>query len=216
MQGYVPEYDTRFIIDPQFVKIAASSYLYKTAEKLGVKAYKCIGAVNFDHFYPVKVERKNFALYNPLKNGKIIEEMCGRLGLEIKPLFNIKQEYLKYIYSCATMYIAAEFESSGWSNPTAEAMACKCPIISTVTGSVGDLVIEGETGLYFGLDNFESFKNSINLVTDQTQREKMVEKAFLHVKQFSWDKLVQKLDFIIQLELNKDFNQESILWQQNL
>ncbi|MCU0290240.1 MAG: hypothetical protein MUF15_28125, partial [Acidobacteria bacterium] len=100
MQGYVPEYDTRFIIDPQFVKIAASSYLYKTAEKLGVKAYKCIGAVNFDHFYPVKVERKNFALYNPLKNGKIIEEMCGRLGLEIKPLFNIKQEYLKYIYSC--------------------------------------------------------------------------------------------------------------------
>lgn len=203
MQGYVPEYDKRFILDPDYIKIAASTYLYQVAKQLGSTAYPCIGAVNLEQFYPVKVEKKNFALYNPLKNGKIIAALCQKIGLEAKPLFNVKQEHLKFVYSCAAMYISAELESSGWSNPVAEAMACKCPVISTASGAVMDLVINGETGLYFDLEDCASFQNCVNSVIKQTQNsQNRVENAFVNVKQYSWDQLVNRLDVIIQQELN--------------
>jgi len=203
IQGFNPTYDSKFLLNNEYIKIAFSSYLYEEAKKMSINAYKCIGAINTEDFYPIEnLPRQDFVLYNPLKNGERVRELCEKFGIECRPLINLNQQELKYVYGMSLCYIAAEFKSSGWSNPTAEAMACNCPVISTNCGSVRDLIIENRTGLFFDLDEFSTFKNSLYRILNIARlRESIIKNAYNHVRRFSWESVTQSINILIESQV---------------
>lgn len=99
-----------------------------------------------------------------------------------------RQEQLRDIYTLADMWLCAS-EREGFSLPTLEAMACRCPVVVTECGGPRDFVREGVSGFFVPVGDAEAMADRIvHLVSDAERWRRMSDAAYLVRETFSFER----------------------------
>lgn len=105
----------------------------------------------------------------------------------------LPQERMAELYSQADIFVSAE-KRAGWSNPCAEAMACKVPVVCSPSGT-RDFATDRETALVFRFRHPVVIAKKIKrLIEDRDLREKIGERGYKKIQQYTWSNLVDKLE----------------------
>lgn len=107
----------------------------------------------------------------------------------------VDQSDLPAIYSLAKAYFfPSVYEEFGI--PVVEAMACGCPIVSSTTGAIPDLI--SDAGLLSDPFDVDSHANNLlEILTNQELAGLLSEKGLIQAKQFSWDKAANETISVI-------------------
>ena len=119
---------------------------------------------------------------------KAVEDL--KLSNSIIFLGYVPDDDLPQLYSAADLFIYPSLYE-GFGLPPLEAMACGCPVISSNTSSLPEVV--GEAGLMVNPYDADEIANAIYKgLNDEKLREKMIEKGLERAKTFSWKKCAEK------------------------
>jgi len=84
----------------------------------------------------------------------------------------------------------------GFGIPLLEAMACGCPVITSNTSSMPEVC--GDAAMYFNPNDEVSIKLSLQaLINDEQLRRGFIEKGIIQAESFSWKKMAQSFNDII-------------------
>ncbi len=96
------------------------------------------------------------------------------------------------LYHKADVFVSAE-TSGGWSNTSAEAMACGTPVIATEVGTK-DFVWHGETGILLNRGNKRQIMNAlVLLMNDFELRKRLSYAGRARIERFDWTVLTQQI-----------------------
>ncbi len=114
--------------------------------------------------------------------------------------WNLPQSLMAWMYSQADIFVSAE-RRAGWSNPTAEAMACGLPVICTPSGTE-DFALNGETALVVRWPfPFLLRRKMEKLLTDRSLRQRLAEAGLRKIREFTWSALARRLEEIFASHL---------------
>jgi N-acetyl-alpha-D-glucosaminyl L-malate synthase BshA len=112
------------------------------------------------------------------------EQLCRELGIAENVRFLGKQEAVEEILSVSDLFIMPS-DSESFGLAALEAMACKVPVISSNTGGLPELNIEGVTGFLSNVGDVEGMaKNAIYILEDEQRLETFKENALKRAKEF--------------------------------
>ncbi|MDI6815417.1 MAG: glycosyltransferase family 1 protein, partial [Dehalococcoidales bacterium] len=101
---------------------------------------------------------------------------------------------LAYYYSSALL-LAYPSLYEGFGLPPLEAMACGCPVITSNTSSLPEVV--GEAGIMVNpYDTNSLFQAMRRVLTDDKLRDDMVRKGLEQAKRFSWEKAAREMQAV--------------------
>ena len=173
--------------DNQQIKILCYGRLYKRrkgiqkvikAAELLYKKYRCLRLLLFD---------------TPAGNPRIDARKLVHTKVPVTFYFCLPQEKMAELYSQADIFVSAE-KRGGWSNPCAEAIACKIPVVCSTSGT-RDFAIDGETALVFHWRHpFIIARKIRRLIEDKDLRLRIAEKGYEKIQQYTWSNLVDKLE----------------------
>ncbi len=132
---------------------------------------------------------------NPGRSEKYREDTMkklGSLGITQDVIFidHIPELDLAYYYSSATLLAYPSFYE-GFGLPPLEAMACGCPVITSNTSSLPEVV--SEAGIMVNPYDTDSLAQAMRLVlTDSKLRDDMVRKGLEQAKRFSWERAARE------------------------
>lgn len=113
-------------------------------------------------------------------------------------------EDLPDVYNLAEVFLYPSIPHDGWEEQfgysIAEASLCGLPVISTKTGSIGEVLIDGETGLMVPPDNVLELKIAMEkLINDSELRKQLGENGRKYIiENFSHQIIAQKLFNLFQ------------------
>lgn len=131
----------------------------------------------FDHLNPWNQDL--------LKVQKMVEDdkRIIRLGF-------IPTEDLVTIYNLATVFVMPSLYE-GFGLPVLEAMSCGCPIVTTKSGSIPEVV--GDVAYYVDAYDINDIANGIGEVySNQKLQKEFSQKALKRAKRFSWQKTARE------------------------
>ena len=113
-----------------------------------------------------------------------VEDMARNLNIYHDVRFLGKQEQISEILSIADLFLLpSETESFGLS--ALEAMSCMVPLISSNTGGLSEINIQGKTGYLSNVGDVDDMAtNAIGLLTDETKLTQFKKNAIAHAKKF--------------------------------
>ncbi len=114
------------------------------------------------------------------------KSMIGSLGFDPNSVRQIEgdDQVLGAFYSDATALVYPSLYE-GFGLPTLEAMAHNCPVVTSNTSSMPEVV--GPAGEYFDPTDIDAQAEAINrAVFDSERREKLISKGKRRLDQFSW------------------------------
>ena len=123
-----------------------------------------------------------------------IELLCRETGVCDRITFLGKQEQIEEILSvCDLFLLTSETESFGLA--ALEAMACEVPVISTNTGGIPEVNIEGLTGFLSNVGDIESMaKNALYILSDDSILKIFKSNALKQAQSFHIDKILPKYE----------------------
>lgn len=180
-------------------KIQAIKEKYHTGEKYFLHVGTLNPRKNLEFLIEVFNEIiKQFPAYNLVITGKKgwhYEGLFGlvkKLGLEKKVIFTgyIEDQDASYLYNGAEIFLFPSLYE-GFGLPPLEAMTCGCPVISSNTSSLPEVV--GKAGILLSPNDKMSWIREIRKVlANKKIRKEMVEQSLAQAKQFSWDKTARQ------------------------
>jgi N-acetyl-alpha-D-glucosaminyl L-malate synthase BshA len=119
-----------------------------------------------------------------------IEALCRKLGTCQDVHFLGKVKNIEEVYSVADLFLLpSETESFGLA--ALEAMASRVPVISSNTGGIPEININGVTGFLSNVgDVHDMAKNAIQLLNDDFLMAKFKEAAYQKAKEFSEERII--------------------------
>lgn len=119
-----------------------------------------------------------------------IEQMCRQLGSCGDVRFLGKMQQPESILNISDLFLlTSEAESFGLS--ALEAMACGVPVISTNTGGIPEVNIEGETGFLSDVGDVDAMAaRGIELLSDETRHKQFSENAIKRAAEFDLHRIV--------------------------
>lgn len=103
----------------------------------------------------------------------------------------VKHPELPYFYSYAEMLVHPSF-FEGFGITVLEAMACGIPVLSSNGGSLPEVV--GNGGLFFEPKDTQKLSELIlSVIKNEGLRREMIEKGFINIKRFSWDRTAEDI-----------------------
>jgi len=173
--------------DNHQIKILSYGRIYKKRKGIQ-KVVKAIELLN--KRYP---SLKLLLFDTPVGNPKLDARQVLQTRVPVTFYIALPQERMAELYSQADIFVSAE-KRAGWSNPCAEAMACKVPVVCSASGT-RDFAINGETALVFRLRYPLLIAKKIRrLIEDKDIRERIAEKGYRKIQQYTWSNLVDKLE----------------------
>lgn len=99
-------------------------------------------------------------------------------------------EYLAQLYSNAAAFIyPSKYE--GFGLPPLEAMAAGCPVISSNTSSMPEVV--NDAGEFFNPNEIDNIQSAIlNVVYQPSRQAQLIERGYNNIKNFTWQKCSHK------------------------
>ena len=202
--------------NPQVVALCFSTWFKELVENKWKRyAYLAPGGVDPKFFYPDPTEEREQRILTskyhyvlPKDKKRELEQFIKSKGWKIEILVgneeNIRKQYWK---SGFAMSLRGDIEGTiyrDWNNPIAEAMATKTPSLLFKTGGTGDIAYHMKTAYVVPLNNslgrmpnidLEKLKEGIEwMIENKEKREEMAEKAYEHIQDFSYEKMVDKIE----------------------
>lgn len=114
----------------------------------------------------------------------------------IKFLGRVSDEELINYYRNAVCFIFPSLYE-GFGIPVIEAQACGCPVISSNSSSLQEVL--GESAIMCNPTDIEGFANAMkSIYEDEPLRNAIICKGFENAKRFSWEKSAKKIEEIIK------------------
>jgi L-malate glycosyltransferase len=212
---------------PEFRYVCVSNYSANIIkQKYGFDSKVILNGINFDIFYNNK---KNFNRdeinisfinsTNKIKRVGNIIEAINKLNLKFDNLSftsfgendssglpdfieyfqNPDDDMIRNIYSNSDIFIMASREEACPLSP-AEAMACKCAVISTPVGGFVEYSIKNETALYVEFESTDDIVTAASaLIMDNNLREKISIAGYNLVRDImNWNHAVDSLEKFIR------------------
>ena len=118
-----------------------------------------------------------------------VEAQCRELGISDDVRFLGKQVAVEEVLSVADLFIMpSEKESFGLA--ALEAMACEVPVISTNTGGLPELNIQGGTGFLSNVGDIEDMTRKSLFVLDKDNLPRFKENALKRAKEFDISRIL--------------------------
>ncbi|MFD2903337.1 N-acetyl-alpha-D-glucosaminyl L-malate synthase BshA [Sphingobacterium anhuiense] len=122
------------------------------------------------------------------------EELCRDLGVCQDVRFLGKQDAVEEILSVSDLFLMPS-SSESFGLAALEAMACKVPVISTNTGGLPELNVNGETGFLSDIGDVEEMaKNAIYILEDNDRLEKFKDAALERAKTFQLSNIMPQYE----------------------
>jgi N-acetyl-alpha-D-glucosaminyl L-malate synthase BshA len=113
-----------------------------------------------------------------------IEQLCRELDICTKVTFLGKQDAVEEILSICDLFLMPS-ESESFGLAALEAMACEVPVISTNTGGIPELNIDGVTGFLSNVGDVDSMASkAIYLLSDKERLQQFKRNALAQAKKF--------------------------------
>jgi len=104
----------------------------------------------------------------------------------------LAQDRMAWLFGQADLFVSAELRA-GWSNTTAEAMACRVPVVCTPSGT-RDFAFDGRTALVTPLPMPFLLRRRIRrMIEDASLRDRLAEAGYRTIGEFTWSSLAEKL-----------------------
>jgi L-malate glycosyltransferase len=115
-----------------------------------------------------------------------------------------KQEAVEEILSICDLFILpSETESFGLA--ALEAMACQVPVISTNTGGLPELNVQGKTGFMSNVGDVDDMaKNAIHIIEDDKRLAQFKQQALARAREFDIDKIMPVYEQLYKRVLAKE------------
>lgn len=105
---------------------------------------------------------------------------------------DLAQDRMAWLFSQADIFVSAE-SRAGWSNTSAEAMACGVPVVCTPSGT-RDFALHNQTALVVPLAMPYLLRRRIRqLILDQSLRERLAQAGYRKIQEFTWSGLAGRL-----------------------
>lgn len=110
---------------------------------------------------------------------------------------NLPQSKMAWLYSQADIFVSGE-RRAGWSNTTAEAMACRIPVVCTRSGT-RDFAFHDQTACVVPFPHPFLLRYQIKrLIKDAGLRARLARAGYERIQEFSWFALVDRLEEIFR------------------
>jgi len=118
------------------------------------------------------------------------DSLCKEFGIKDKVLFLGNSNEVNKILCYSDLFLLpSETESFGLA--ALEAMAAKTPVISTNTGGLSEVNLDGVTGYLSDVGNIDEMaKNAISILKEDKILQKFKQKAFEHSKIFTLEEIL--------------------------
>jgi len=189
--------------------------IYEAAEKIfkPVKTKKVLEKYNIDQPYILYVgtiePRKNINLiikaFQEIKRNNLPHKLVivGKFGWKYQSILTslkgsndiiltgyVKKEDLPEFYSNAEFLVYPSLYE-GFGLPPLQAMACSCPVISSNTSSLPEVI--GNAGILINPKDKETLKSSmLKLIKDRSLISELKKKGLKQSKKFSWEESAKK------------------------
>jgi N-acetyl-alpha-D-glucosaminyl L-malate synthase BshA len=122
------------------------------------------------------------------------EELCRNIGVCNDIRFLGKQEQINEILSISDLFLLpSQTESFGLA--ALEAMACGVPVISTNTGGLPEINVQGETGYLSNVgDVADMAKHAIHILSDEDRLNKFKKAALKHAAKFEKQHIIPQYE----------------------
>lgn len=133
-----------------------------------------------------------------------IEKNCRDLDLCDKVVFLGKLEAIEEILSVCDLFILpSEHESFGLA--ALEAMACEVPVISSNTGGLPELNVDGISGFTSDVGDIEGMAaNALKILETEESRKFFKKSAFEHSKKFGLDVILPQYEMLYKQVIEKE------------
>jgi len=173
--------------DDRQIKILCYGRVYKRSKRI----QKIVKAVEL--LYKRYPSLKLLLFDTPVGNPRLDARQMLHTRVPVTFYTALPQERMAELYSQADIFVSAE-KRAGWSNPCAEAMACKVPVVCSPSGT-RDFATDGETALVFRFRYpFLIAKKIRRLIEDKNLKERITERGYRKIQQYTWSNLVDKLE----------------------
>ena len=116
-------------------------------------------------------------------------KQCELAEMQVRQISGDDQK-LAQLYAEATAFVYSSLYE-GFGLPPLEAMAAGCPVVTSNTSSMPEVV--KQAGEYFNPNDAEDIRNAIERVVFSTERQnELVELGYENIKHFSWQKCAQE------------------------
>lgn len=136
-----------------------------------------------------------------------LEQLCRELGTCEDTRFLGKQDAIEEILSVADVFLMPS-GSESFGLAALEAMACELPVISSNTGGLPEVNIDGVTGYLCNVGDIEAMaKNTIQILENDDLLNKMKKNALERAKEFHIDKILPQYEkFYEKILLTTEIN----------
>jgi glycosyltransferase involved in cell wall biosynthesis len=115
------------------------------------------------------------------------------------------QEKLRDLYAKCDVWLCGSTRE-GFGLPPLEAMACRCPVVSTRVAGPLDFIEEGVNGHLVDIGDVNGLSGRLLRVLNLTQREwtKMSDAAYATATRFTWDDATDLFEKALELTIERD------------
>jgi L-malate glycosyltransferase len=130
------------------------------------------------------------------------ETLCRQIGISDDVRFLGKQEAVEEVLSVADLFLMpSEKESFGLA--ALEAMACEVPVISSDTGGLPELNVQGETGFLSAVGDIGDMTQKALFVLDKNNLPRFKENALRRAKEFDISRILPLYESYYQQVMDK-------------
>ncbi len=130
------------------------------------------------------------------------EALCRQIGISDDVRFLGKLEAVEEVLSVADLFVMpSEKESFGLA--ALEAMACEVPVISSDTGGLPELNVQGETGFLSPVGDVEDMSRKALFILDKDNLPRFKENALKRAKEFDISRILPLYETYYQQVMEK-------------
>jgi glycosyltransferase involved in cell wall biosynthesis len=114
------------------------------------------------------------------------------------------QHLLREIYADCDVWLCTS-TSEGYHLPPHEAMACRCPVVSTRVGGPMDLIKDGVNGYLLDTDDVDGLTNRLVevLKLSESAWQRMSEAAYESIRHFTWEEAAIVLERALKVAIER-------------
>lgn len=135
------------------------------------------------------------------------EQPDFRLRLPLYAEFHYQppQQKLRELYAQCDVWLCGS-NVEGFHLPPLEAMACRCPVVSTRVGGPMDIIEEGVNGYLVDVKDVDALANRVLRVLNlsQEQWQQMSDAAYRTATRFTWDDATDQFEQALELAIERN------------
>jgi len=124
-------------------------------------------------------------------NDRNVHELINQINDSVIKIGHIPDEDMPFIYNLADLFVYPSLYE-GFGLPPLEAMACGCPVVSSNSSSLPEVV--GDAAIMINPYNVDEIADGMyKILTNENLRNNMIKKGLNRTQKLSWEKSAQSI-----------------------